>query len=296
MIQQMHYINRLMILKNIMILIIFFNISLFSEENKLTKNIILKSNPIGAIVKVYLHSSEIYKSITPAEFYLEGGIYSIIISKKGYLDKKINIYIVNNQIFSEEILLEFDEKALSKLDMESIKREENKKKVISPKEDIVSESVDQKIEKLFKENPSKTTEKSEETKQIIKKEPIENSTIPIEIQNKEETPIKKDNKYILIPDKKLGDVMIAGLSWDGNSNKLSLSRDEAGLYCKGLNKRLPTSKELTTSWKELKDFGWFWTSSVSTDPPGKIMIVSLYTGEILNFENTDIKAYVRCVK
>jgi hypothetical protein len=116
--------------------------NLLAPENKLTKNIILKSNPIGAIVKVYLHSSEIYKSITPAEFYLEGGIYSIIISKKGYLDKKINIYIVNNQIFSEEILLEFDDKALSKLDMESIKREENKKKVISPKEDIVSEYVE----------------------------------------------------------------------------------------------------------------------------------------------------------
>ena len=53
---------------------------------------------------------------------------------------------------------------------------------------------------------------------------------------------------------------------------------------------------MAISWKELKDFGWFWTSSVSTTPPEKVLVVSLYTGEILNFENADVKAYVRCVK
>ena len=275
-----------MLLNNILILLIFLSFSIFSKENNLTNNIFLKSNPIGAMVKIYSHSSEVFKAITPTEFYLEGGIYSIIISKKGYLDKKINIYIENNQIFNEEIILEYDDKVLSKLDKELIKIEGNKKKVNSAKEDIVLESVDEKIETLLKENPLKSTEKLQETKEIVKKESIETSKLPI----------KKDNKYILIPEKKLGDVLIAGLSWDGNSNKLSLSKEEAELYCKGLKKRLPTSKELTTSWKELKDFGWFWTSSVSTTPPEKVLVVSLYTGEILNFENADVKAYVRCVK
>jgi len=285
-----------MIFRNILILNILINFYIFSEENKLTKNIILKSNPSNATFKIYSHSLEIHKSITPAEFYLEGGIYSIILSKKGYLDKSINIYIDNNQIFNEEILLEFDDETLSKLDKESIKRNGKKKKLNLPKEEIVLESVDQKIEKMNKDNLIKSKEKIEDTKEIQKKEITETKLSPVESNKKEEISIKKDNKYILAPDKKLGDILIAGLSWDGNPNKLSLSKEEADLYCKGLNKRLPTSKELTNSWKELKDFGWFWTSSVSTNPPGKVMIVSLYTGEILNFENTDVKAYVRCVK
>ena len=156
-----------MLLNNILILLIFLSFSLFSKENNLTNNIFLKSNPIGAMVKIYSHSSEVFKATTPTEFYLEGGIYSIIISKKGYVDKKINIYIENNQIFNEEIILEYDDQVLSKLDKELIKIEGNKKKVNSAKEDIVLESVDEKIETLLKENPLKSTEKLQETKEIV---------------------------------------------------------------------------------------------------------------------------------
>jgi hypothetical protein len=278
-----------MLLRNSLFVFLFINISLLAQE----KNIILKSIPAGVSVTIYSHSIEIKKSVTPSEIYLQGGVYSFVYSKKGYLNKKINIYIDDYQTFNEEIILEFDPQSLSKLDKEAISREENRKKVVIPKEDIiVVQTVEENIEKLNKDVNRKQVEKVE-----IKIENLEISSLSKEIsKNEEEIPIKKGNKYIINFEKKSPDFVISGLTWDGNANKLSLSKDEAETYCKGLSKRLPTSKELTSHWKELKDFGWFWTSSVSTSPPGKVMIVSLYTGEVMNFENTDVKAYVRCVK
>lgn len=278
-----------MILKFFFLFFLIINISLLSQE----KNIRLRSIPVGASVTIYSHSIEIKKLVTPSEINLKGGIYSFVYSKQGYLNKKINIYIDENQIFNEEIVLEFDPQSLSKLDKEAIRREENRKRVAFSKENItVVQTVEEKIENLNIDVNVKKAEKVE-----IKTEILEGNSLSKEnSKNQEEIPIKKGNKYIINSEKKSPDFVISGLTWDGNANKLSLSKDEADTYCKGLSKRLPTAKELTSQWKELKDFGWFWTSSVSTSPPNKVMIVSLYTGEILNFEDTDIKAYVRCVK
>ena len=143
-------------------------------------------------------------------------------------------------------------------------------------------------------------EMDEESLISLKKElsPPSKSSQVVEVeQNVSELKANKENinnKNII--KKERIEIKIAGLTWDGESNKNALSRDEALEYCRQKGKRLPSSQELISVMKELEDYGWHWSASETQTIPVKGIIVSLYTGEVSAYDKNEVKAYARCVK
>lgn len=146
------------------------------------------------------------------------------------------------------------------------------KKIIIYLENKINELITLELEPSFKPDQ----------KIKIENPPPENSEV--KSQKIDSNPITKKD----FVDLKLGENL-----WDGPVNKFEFTRDEAQLYCSQKMRRLPTESELRQNWKDLQDYGWYWSS---TEESGKFILVSLYSGNRVLVEKKDTKAYVRCIK